>query len=126
MAIVDPVLHLPLRALIGTLLFSYVLSDSEWNTVLRRHVSKGALLGIPLHVVYYPGIAQDPSFKQFIESLASINLASLSRNESFALGINAYNAFAARTLIDFACKFEDNENKTGACLGPAYGLPDIT
>jgi hypothetical protein len=96
-----------------------------WDRVLSRNVRKGAMIGIPLHVVDYARIAEDPDFAMFVQSLAKADLSVLTRNESFALGINAYNAFAAKTLIDYACKYEDQVNRKGACLGAAYGLPDI-
>ena len=42
----------------------------------------------------------------FIQSLESVSLHGLSTNESFSVGINAYNAFAIKTLIDYACKYD--------------------
>jgi hypothetical protein len=96
-----------------------------WDAVLSKNVRKAAQFGIPLHTVNYPQIAEDANFASFILSLASADLSSLTRNESFALGINAYNAFAVKTLIDNACKYEDQEARKGACLGATYGLPDI-
>jgi len=73
-------------------------------------------------VVDYVSIAADADYHAFIKSLASANLRGLSHNESFAVGINAYNAFAIKTLIDHACKYDS----AGTCTGPAYGLPDIS
>lgn len=97
-----------------------------WDRSLQANVHPGAQLGIALNIVSYSSLAADADFSAFISSLATVNFTSLSRNQSFALGINAYNAFAAKTLIDFACKYEDNRAQTGSCLGPAYGLPDVT
>jgi hypothetical protein len=96
-----------------------------WDNVLQKNVRKAAQFGIPIHVVDYPRISEDPEFANFIQGLAKADLSSLTKNESFALGINAYNAFAVKTLIDYACKYEDQVNRNGACLGASYGLPDI-
>ena len=97
-----------------------------WDKIVSTHVRHGALLGVPLNVVDYASIADDPIFDEFLNSLRDANFANLTRNESFALGINAYNAFAVKTLIQNSCNYEDQENLNGECLGPAYGLPDIT
>jgi len=98
---------------------------SMWDAVMSRHVRKAAQFGIPIHVVDYPRIAGDLDFHSFIYALSTADLTSLTRNESFALGINAYNAFAIKTLIDYACQYENMEEKTGACLGATYGVPGI-
>ena len=97
-----------------------------WDDIVSRHVRPGALLGIPLNVVDYTSIANDPIFDDFLRSLGDASFANLTRNESFALGINAYNAFSVSTMIQNSCNYEDQENLKGECLGPAYGLPDIT
>ena len=97
-----------------------------WDDIVSRHVKPGALLGITLNVVDYSSIADDPIFDEFLRSLGDATFANLTRNESFALGINAYNAFSVSTLIQNSCNYEDQENHKGECLGPAYGLPDIT
>ena len=99
---------------------------STWDRVTRRHIKPGAQMGVPINIVDYTGISTDPDFAQFIQSLATMDLSTLSsRNESMALGINAYNALAAKTMIDHACKYEDQANNKGKCLGPNYGLTGI-
>eukprot|EP00040_Diaphanoeca_grandis_P028002 m.160697 g.160697 ORF g.160697 m.160697 type:complete len:317 (+) comp31196_c2_seq1:277-1227(+) len=96
-----------------------------WDRVMTKSVRRGAQLGIPINIVDYISIATDPDFETFTKSLAAADPSQLTPNESFAIGINMYNAYAIKTLIDYACKYEDNLNQMGKCSGPVYGLPDV-
>jgi hypothetical protein len=51
--------------------------------------------------------------RRFITSLASAEVTNLSDDEAFAIGINAYNAFAINTLVNHACKYDSK----GVCQG---------
>lgn len=92
-----------------------------WRQVLHEHVHPGAIMGVPINVVSYPTIKRDPKFQKVVESLSKVDISDLSKNESFALGCNAYNIFAIKLITDKACR-RDANNK---CLGPIYGIPDL-
>lgn len=97
----------------------------SWDRLMSKHVRRGSQLGIPINIVDYPAIVADRDFATFIEALADVDPSHATAAESHALGINMYNAFAIETLIDYACKYENNLEQSGECLGPAYGLPDV-
>eukprot|EP00039_Didymoeca_costata_P032670 m.38813 g.38813 ORF g.38813 m.38813 type:complete len:304 (-) comp9475_c0_seq1:195-1106(-) len=95
---------------------------TSWTSALNANVRRGSHLSSVLNIVDYIGMAQSKDFHNFIAALGEVKMGTLSHNESYALGINAYNAFAIKTLIDYACK---HDPASGDCIGPVYGLPDI-
>jgi hypothetical protein len=97
-----------------------------WDKVMKDHVKKGAQLGLPIHIVDYGGIAADPNYATFMKQLETADTSGLTRNESFALGANVYNAFAIAVMIKYPCRYEDQFNNDGKCYGPNVGLPQIT
>lgn len=73
----------------------------QWDRVLKRYVnSDGYKEGFLLHTIDYCGLMGDPDFYAFVGSLAMANTSGLSRNETYALYINAYNALAMKMIID--------------------------
>jgi len=88
-----------------------------WDAVLAKHVSTD----FPTHQVDYAGIKADPNFSTFVASLASANTYNLTKNETYALFMNAYNAFAMKLVIDHPCK----HTIFGHCQGPIISITDI-
>jgi hypothetical protein len=62
------------------------------DAVLRQNVSDG--------IVNYPGIAADPRFDAYIESLRAPLPAGLSAGEELVFWINAYNALSIQGILD--------------------------
>lgn len=89
---------------------------------MKAHVSSsGELDGVPLHTVDYPALAADPDFKAFVASLETADTHALSKNDTYALFMNAYNALAMKMIIDHPCK----HNVLGCCTGPISSIRDI-
>jgi len=116
--------------LAGALLLATALAAPElrpgfnyysWERVLKKHVKPGAIMGIHTNVVDYQKIAKDPDFWETVRSLGEVDLTTISVNESFAIGCNAYNVYSIKMIIDNACAYSAD----GTCLGPVYGLPGI-
>lgn len=104
---------------------NYTITFTLWDNVLKRHVKPGTLMGIPINIVDYIGISNDNDYHAFIKYLGEIKLTLLTHLESLALGINAYNAFAIKTMIDNSCRYENQYDNTSTCLGPNFGLAGI-
>lgn len=113
------------------------LGDLEaWDNIVKTHLHGGTKDGIFTHLVDYDGVAADPNFKKYLDSLANVKLpescitsesldcmgTSFSFNETYVLLINAYNAFAIKSILDSPC-FVD---KLGMCSGPVQGITNIT
>lgn len=92
-----------------------------WDRVMHAHVTLGELEGITTHVVNYTGIAADPDFTKFVDSLATADVSHLSKNETYALYMNAYNALAIKMVIDHPCAHDI----LGRCTGPVKSITDI-
>jgi len=93
-----------------------------WDRAMKAHVSSsGELDGVPLHTVNYPALAADPDFKAFVASLEHADTHGLSKNDTYALFMNAYNALAMKMIIDHPCK----HNTFGSCTGPISSIKDI-
>jgi len=71
--------------------------------------------------VDYGAIQKDPDFKFFVQSLATATTANLTKNETYALFINAYNALAIKMVIDHSCQY----SIFGKCEGPIASITDI-
>ena len=74
-----------------------------WDRVVRNHVTTGEREGISTHLVNYSAVATDPDFATFLDSLAKADTTSLTKNETYALFMNAYNALAIRTVLRAPC-----------------------
>jgi len=93
-----------------------------WDRALKAHVSlAGELEGIPTHVVDYTALSKDPDFHRFVKSLDAVPTHDLTKNETYALFMNAYNAFAMKMIIDHPC----NRDSAGHCLGPIDSIKEI-
>lgn len=69
---------------------------SAFDTILRRHVDEHGL-------VHYETLAQDAELLDvYLEQLGEVDIDKLTRDERFALLINAYNAFTLRLILDHA------------------------
>lgn len=77
------------------------VDHSLWDQVLKRHVYPNCNVGSMggCHAVDYDGIAQDPEFAAYLDQLAKMDLAVLSRPEQLALWINAYNALCISLIV---------------------------
>eukprot|EP00413_Alexandrium_margalefii_P040839 CAMPEP_0204602580 /NCGR_PEP_ID=MMETSP0661-20131031/56732_1 /ASSEMBLY_ACC=CAM_ASM_000606 /TAXON_ID=109239 /ORGANISM="Alexandrium margalefi, Strain AMGDE01CS-322" /LENGTH=282 /DNA_ID=CAMNT_0051613549 /DNA_START=35 /DNA_END=883 /DNA_ORIENTATION=+ len=95
--------------------------EDAWDRVLHAHVAPGALEGIPTNIVDYAAVAKDPDFGAFVKSLEAANTSSLSKNETYALFMNAYNALAIKMVADHACK----RDLAGRCAGPIASIRDV-
>lgn len=65
---------------------------SKFDQVLKRYVDERGL-------VDYNGIAEDPEFKSYMESLKSADPGNASRNAQLAFWLNAYNAVTIDKVI---------------------------
>eukprot|EP00656_Telonema_subtile_P022348 TRINITY_DN2346_c0_g1_i4.p1 TRINITY_DN2346_c0_g1~~TRINITY_DN2346_c0_g1_i4.p1 ORF type:complete len:192 (+),score=38.11 TRINITY_DN2346_c0_g1_i4:100-675(+) len=74
-----------------------------------------------VNLVDYAGVQNDMDYPVFIDSLASANLTALTKNETYALFMNAYNALAIKMVIDHPCR----HSAGGACDGPVASIKDI-
>lgn len=92
-----------------------------WDRALRAHVTLSELDGIKTHVVDYAAMATDPDFVLFVQSLDGAVTHGLSRNETYALFMNAYNALAIKMVVDHACL----HSIFGSCKGPISSIKDI-
>jgi hypothetical protein len=71
------------------------------------------LEGIHTTIVDYRAVANDPDFHCFLYSLDVAHIGNFTKNETYALYINAYNAFAIKMVLDHSCK----RGLFGRCLG---------
>ena len=70
---------------------------STFDRVLKSHVNDQGL-------VDYNGIAGDPAFKAYMQSLESADLGSMSRDAQLAFWLNAYNAVTIDKVIKWKPK----------------------
>ncbi|MEJ2657816.1 MAG: DUF547 domain-containing protein [Desulfobacterales bacterium] len=70
---------------------------SKYDQILKQYVNKKGL-------VDYNGIAKDPRFSEFMESLKSAQPDKMSRNGRLAFWINAYNAVTIDKVIKWRPK----------------------
>jgi len=92
-----------------------------WERVVKKHVGRGGLMGVPTSIVQYGPIGKDPDFQKAVDSLATAKVWDLSTNESLALGCNAYNIFAIKQVVDNPCR----RGPKGECYGPNYGVRNM-
>jgi len=95
---------------------------SLWNDLLLKYVREnGEIDGIQLNVVNYTGFAQDPGLQTWIDSLKTVSINNLTRDEIYAFFSNVYNTFAVNMMITNACK----KDLFGNC-GPIGSIRDIS
>jgi hypothetical protein len=72
-----------------------------WDQLLKQYVHTDRTIGSisNCNAVDYEGLAKDPSFSEYLQQLATVDLAMLSRNEQLALWLNAYNALCIHLII---------------------------
>eukprot|EP01062_Namystynia_karyoxenos_P005658 TRINITY_DN11963_c0_g1_i1.p2 TRINITY_DN11963_c0_g1~~TRINITY_DN11963_c0_g1_i1.p2 ORF type:complete len:269 (+),score=110.89 TRINITY_DN11963_c0_g1_i1:178-984(+) len=88
----------------------YPADYAAWDRVLKKYVNvSGVREGVPVHVVDYCGIKADPDYAAFLKSLAAADATGLSKNDTYALYMNAYNALAINTIIQ-------HPTKLGKCI----------
>lgn len=75
-----------------------------WDRALHKHVTTGIREDIPTNIVDYRGFRDDPDFHTFVKSLETTNVATMGRNGTHALLMNAYNALAIKMVIDHPCR----------------------
>lgn len=69
------------------------VSHALWDALVRAHVANG--------VVNYPALAKDKRFGDYLNQLNHVDPQAFSTHpEQLAFWINAYNAFAAKGIID--------------------------
>ncbi len=69
------------------------VSHVLWDALVRAHVADG--------VVHYPALAEDKRFGEYLNQLNHVDpQAFATPQEQLAFWINAYNAFAAKGIID--------------------------
>ena len=75
---------------------------SEWDAVLRAHVTTGGTIDdvTDVNLVDYEAMANDGRFTSYLKSLAAADVESLPVAERLALWMNAYNALCISLLIE--------------------------
>ncbi|CAM9799604.1 unnamed protein product [Ectocarpus sp. 4 AP-2014] len=77
---------------------------AAWDSIVKAHVKTSEIRGIPLNVVDYQGVRDDPNFETFVESLKNAPTSGLGKDAEYALWINTYNALAIKMVTDNPCK----------------------
>ncbi|MBC8283453.1 MAG: DUF547 domain-containing protein [Nitrospinae bacterium] len=74
---------------------------SDWDALIKRHVSPKKVDGILIHAINYEDLRKDTEFTDLVSRLRSAQLDSLmSRDEKLAFWINTYNILAAKMVAD--------------------------
>jgi len=74
---------------------------SDWDALIKKHVSPKKVDGILINAVDYKNLKNDPDFKKLLFRLESVRLDSLkSRGDKLVFWINTYNIFAAKMVAD--------------------------
>jgi len=77
----------------------------SWGALLEDNVHATEVDGISFRQVNYTGFAGDKkAFDAIIESIATANVFSLNKNQTYAFFLNAYNALVVRTVIRQPCR----------------------
>lgn len=85
---------------------------AAWDRVMRRHVHPGKVReGIIVNEVDYCGIKMDSDYLRFMASLAEARTTDLSKQEFYALYMNAYNALTVAQMIN-----QCMEGPNGTCV----------
>ena len=74
---------------------------SDWDALVKKHVTPKTLEGVRLNAVNYASLKKDPVFSGLITRLESYSPASLeSRESKLSFWINVYNILAAKMITD--------------------------
>lgn len=74
---------------------------SDWDVLIKKHVTPETLEGVPLNAFDYVNLKKDPLFSGLISRLDSYSLKSLESDESrLTFWINVYNILAAKMITD--------------------------
>ena len=74
---------------------------TNYGKLLSQHVKQGQRHGIPLMMVDYVGIKNDPLYGKVVGQIKGFNTDQLSgNNEKLAFYINAYNILAIKMVLD--------------------------
>lgn len=98
---------------------SQSMNHTLWDNVLKRHVVLGTLENEYSTIVDYAGIARDVEFQQYIDLLDTYYPNS-TLDETQALLINTYNAYAIHVVNSYGCKV-----RFGKYCWPVKSIQDI-
>ena len=74
---------------------------SDWDVLIKKHVTPKTLEGVPLNAVDYANLKKDPLFSDIISRLEPYSLKSLESDKSkLTFWINVYNILAAKMITD--------------------------
>jgi hypothetical protein len=74
---------------------------SDWDAVIKKHVSLKKVDGVMIHAVNYINLKRDEKFKKLVLRLSSAREDSLkTRDEKLTFWINTYNILAAKMVAD--------------------------
>jgi hypothetical protein len=74
---------------------------SDWDALIKKHVSLKKVDGVMIHAVDYKNLKSDEKFKKLTLRLNSVREESLkTRDEKLAFWINTYNILAAKMVAD--------------------------
>ncbi len=73
---------------------------SDWDAIIKKHVSAKKVAGISINAVSYAGLKNDGDFKKLVSRLNSARPESLTRDEKLVFWINTYNILAAKMVAD--------------------------
>jgi hypothetical protein len=74
---------------------------SDWEALIKKHVSLKKVDGVMIHAVDYKNLKSDGNFKQLVSRLNSVREESLkTRDEKLTFWINTYNILAAKMVAD--------------------------
>lgn len=74
---------------------------SDWDSLIKKHVSPKKVDGILINAVDYKNLRNDSDFKKLVSRLNSVRLTSLkSKEEKLVFWINTYNILAAKMVAD--------------------------
>ena len=77
--------------------YAQTFDHTPFDQILKKYVNKKGL-------VDYNGIAKDPVFKAYVESLKTAKISEMSRDGQLAFWINAYNAVTIDKVIQWKPK----------------------
>jgi hypothetical protein len=74
---------------------------SDWDTLIKKHVSLKKVDGVMINAVNYKNLKSDGKFKKLVSRLSLAREDSLkTRDEKLAFWINTYNILAAKMVAD--------------------------
>ncbi|MBT5469396.1 MAG: DUF547 domain-containing protein [Nitrospina sp.] len=73
---------------------------SDWDALIKKHVSLKKVDGISINAVNYMGLKNDMGFEKLVSRLNSAQPDSLTRDGKLVFWINTYNILAAKMVAD--------------------------